>query len=275
MATLAASSLLQNGVRASGVGPAFDTMLAPKNLPHGGRRLLDTAAAWAPMPSVQAPKKAAAPETCDSGWSHDVAQQPSRFAPQTAVDSRLPTDRAVYNFETSLQGWEPTSQNDTVSMVQGTAYDGAHALALGVHAVAAEGDHGVQVLGPETVPANATISMQVWFPADAPVHWAGLFVKDGDNYRYTSSGVSADQLHAERWNTLTVVAPDDANFTQSIGLDLTLDGPWCGQVLVDAVGWQGAPTRDGSQSTAFMRTVATPQGPAPGTLGRAHAVVGI
>ena len=205
-------------------------------------------------------------DTCGATWSRNDDPAPSRYARQVQVGSRLASERAVYNFETSVQGWSASSSNDTVARVRGPAYDGAHALALVARASAA-GDHIVQVLGAESVPPNTMVSLRLWLPADAPVHSAAIFVKDGEDYRYTASGLPAGQLRVEAWSLLQVQSPSDANFTQAVGLDLTLAGPWCGQVFLDAVSWQGAPTRDLSQSTNFLRVVHTPEGAALGAWG--------
>lgn len=142
------------------------------------------------------------------------------------------SDTALYNFESSTQGWTGTG-GVTVEISNGEVYAGKDALAVLFGGSNAD-TSTAQLLIP-TVPANSKVQFRIWIPAGSKLTAINPYVED-HSWNWYGDYQAIGSLKAGAWNTLTVSVPSTAATPmQEIGVQFTSSGQWTGPVYIDNV----------------------------------------
>ncbi|MGA8027146.1 MAG: glycosyl hydrolase family 18 protein [Bryobacteraceae bacterium] len=151
------------------------------------------------------------------------------------------TDSAMYNFETSTQGWVKYTPTNGLSGISSVAVssteflEGSHSLAVTFDPTHYTSSPQVYVPAP-AIAAGKTVQFYVWIPEGSTVVGIEPFVQD-KNWAWTSNYVST--LYENGWNIVTVTVPSTAvTPLQEIGIQFTLSGASSGTVYIDSVGPQ-------------------------------------
>ena len=150
-------------------------------------------------------------------------------------------DDALYNFETTTQGWHPAVGTNNLSGISsavrssGRFFSGNCALQVTFDAAHYVSNPTIYVPTPAVQP-GATIQFHIWIPQANNLSAVDPFVED-HNWTWTGNWQSMSALAAGAWNTITVTVPTTAiTPLQELGIQFTLNAPWSGTVYIDSVG---------------------------------------
>jgi len=148
-------------------------------------------------------------------------------------------DNARYNFETSVQGWQSSTDSDVTaftSVATSTAqhFAGASSLA-GTMAATAATKYSLDVSNPSPAPGPGTaITFEVFVPSGAAVDWVQPYVLDAGG---AFTGYYVMNPAQGVWNAITVTVPAGAMTVNRMGVQFHTSGSWSGTVYVDSVNW--------------------------------------
>ncbi|HVJ20191.1 MAG TPA: hypothetical protein VM686_32475, partial [Polyangiaceae bacterium] len=142
---------------------------------------------------------------------------------------------AVYNFDSSAQGW--TSSGAAITSVTRTterAFAGTGSLKVSFGTAA--GDGFAKVQNP-TTPAGALLSFRVWLPAGGKISAVQPYALQGagGGWAWSGSWRASNTLQAGSWNTITVQVPANAAALAELGVVFTTSGGSVPAAYVDSV----------------------------------------
>jgi hypothetical protein len=149
-----------------------------------------------------------------------------------------PPDPGQYGFEAGAQGFT-TGGAPLAGAAGSTDRAFAGASSLKVTFGGASGSGLLSVHAPP-VPAGATVTFHVWFPAGSPIAAVQPFVLQGagGGWAWTGNWQAVGSLQAAQWNTIRVTVPANAvTPLDSLGVQFTTNATWSGAAYVDSIAW--------------------------------------
>jgi len=156
----------------------------------------------------------------------------------TGTPSASIVDTAIYNFETSTQGWITSGGmlgSPAISIVQ--PCKGVRSLAVPVGASGAD-TQDVYVPSPAVTPGKK-ILFHFWIPAGSTVSGVQPYVLQDatGGWTWTGNWQPIANLKVGSWNTVPVTVPANAKGIFSLGIEFSTSAAWSGTVYVDSVYW--------------------------------------
>lgn len=144
-------------------------------------------------------------------------------------------DTAVYNFESSTQGWSGSGAPiASVSRSTAQKYAGSSALAVQFNG---SGNPMARVANPGAS-AGKTVTYRVFVPATG-IAWIQPYVLQGaaSGWAWTGNWQPVSALSKGAWNTLAVQVPANASALAELGVQFGTSGAFTGAAYIDSVSY--------------------------------------
>jgi hypothetical protein len=150
-----------------------------------------------------------------------------------SINFAYPTDTALYNFESDIQGWQSGGASASTSLSAGQSLAGAGSLAIKLN----QASHAEVSVANPAIASARQITFNIFIRDNARVASLQPYAKEGaaGNWAWHGNWTSYQRLLPGRWNTISVDIPAGAQALDSIGLQISMREPYDGTLFLDSV----------------------------------------